>query len=248
MLLLLALPIFLITCKNKDGIRETKGNISKSNFEKVLKKKALEWDYLAIDANVDYKTDPLIPKLNCYLRMEKDATIWVSVRSIIGELARIKIDEDSIHALMRFPNKEYHVLPISHLTKYLPGVQGIQEVQNILLNEAPFPIKDYKWKEQSSLDSFALFTETDMLKNYLFGERTIGRIMDCHVSNIEGNYHANINYDNPKEVGKKTLPFSLEINGVADADSVHIIVNYNKVEIKEELTFPFVVPKSYERK
>lgn len=247
-ILLLALPLLLVMCKNKGAVRETKGNINESNFEKVLNKKALKWDFIAIDANVDYKTDPMIPKLNCYIRMEKNETIWVSVRSIIGELARIKIDKDSIHALMRFPKREYHVLPIKYLTKYLPGVQGINEVQNILLNEAPFPLSKYSWQEEESLDSFSLYTESDMLKNYLFGERIIGRIEDCHVSNLEGNYHANIVYDNPQKVGKKTLPYSMEIHGVADQDSVHILINYKKVEIKDDLTFPFKVGKSYERK
>lgn len=247
-IVLLALPLFLFMCKNKDLVKETKGNINNSNFSKVLEKKALDWDFIRMDAKVDYKTDPLIPKLNCYLRMEKNEIIWISVRSIIGELARIKIDKDSIHALMRYPNKEYHVLPISYLTKYLPGVQGIKEVQNILLNEAPFPLEEYSWKERTSMDSFTLFNETDVLKNYLFGERVIGRIIDCHVSNLEGNYHANIFYDNPQKVGKMTLPYSLEIHGNADRDSVNILVNYTKVEIKDELPFPFQVGRSYERK
>lgn len=240
--------IGLFACKNRKSAREAAGNLNKSNFEKVLKAKALEWDYIQIEANVDYKTDPYIPKLNCYLRMQKDEVIWVSVRSIIGELARIKIDKDSIHALMRIPNKEYHVLPISQITKYLPGVQGIKEVQNILLNEAPFPVSDYNWQEGEGLDSFALFMQNDLLKNYLFGERKIGRIVDCHVSNLDESYRASIVYTNPQEVGDKTLPYNMEIHGKADADSVHILINYSNVEIKETLIFPFVVGDSYERK
>ena len=245
---LFLLPFLFAMCKNKDKVRETKGNINQANFIKVLEKKALKWEFIRMDANVDYKTDPLIPKLNCYLRMKKDEIIWMSVRSIIGELARIKIDKDSIHALMRFPKKEYHVLPISYLNKYIPGMQGIQEVQKILLNEAPFPLEDYSWKNRSSLDSFTLFTDNEVLRSYLFGERVIGRIIDCHVSNPEGDYHANIFYDNPQNVGKKTLPYSLEIHGNAGRDSVNILVNYTKVEVKDDLPFPFQVGKSYERK
>lgn len=238
----------LNSCKNRKSASESAANISKTNFTKVLSEKALDWEFIDISANVDYKTDPFIPKLNCYLRMQKEEIIWVSVRSVIGELARIKIDKDSIHALMRLPNKEYHVLPIQAITKYLPGVQGINEVQRILLNEAPFPVKEYEWVEGEGLDSFALFMKNELLKNYLFGERKIGRIVDCHVSNLEETYFASILYTNPQEVEKKTLPYNMEIHGKADSDSVHILINYNSVKIKDELIFPFVVGDSYERK
>lgn len=56
-----------------------------------------------------------------------------------------------------------------------------------------------------------------------------------------------IEYPNYQKIGNYMLPASIEINAEQDKGKTSISIQYNTINLNEELSFPYSVPNSYER-
>jgi len=79
---------------------------------------AQRFDAVWLDAKlrINYIDDYQTRKLTAYIRMRKDSIIWMNVKKLNVEAARIKITPDSIYAIDRL-NKKYFVKDLSYFEK-----------------------------------------------------------------------------------------------------------------------------------
>lgn len=242
------------SCKTRKTASLKDGNMTKANFVEVIKLTTLDWTNIAITAEVEkLKAGELDSKsipggLKIYFRMKKDEIIWASVRSaLLGmEVARVKVTPDSIYIINK-AEKTVSTYPVNVIQKIIPGISGISELQKILLGQNLFEPKTYSWVNSNSVDSFYLFHKDDYLKNSLSGIRKSALVSESLISDVKGTFDGKILYSNYKTVSKHPVPYTVDISAKSGKDNVKILINYEKVEQKEDLTFPFTIPASYEK-
>jgi hypothetical protein len=254
-LILISIAIILIgSCKSRKSSSLRDANISKVNFTNVLEEKSLVWSQLSAVANIEklkvggLNSDDIPGGIKIYFRMENNELIWASIRSaLLGvEAARVKITRDSVYLLNKF-DKTYSIHSVDRVKSYVPGISGISELQKLLLGQNLFDATTYSWVNSESLDSFYLFHKDDHMKNSLNGQRKSGLVSESLISDNNGEFDAKILYSEYEAIDKKPVPFIIDFNAQHKEDDVKILIKYEKVEKKEDLTFPFTIPSSYEK-
>lgn len=102
-----------------------------------------EADWLSAKMKITYIDDYQTRKLTANIRMRKDSVIWMNVKKLSVEAARIKITPDGIYAIDRL-NKEYFIKDLSFLEKAynLPsrqsGPSNFSVLQEVVLGNPVF--------------------------------------------------------------------------------------------------------------
>lgn len=94
-----------------------------------------EWQELSMQGKLTFDGLPVRPTVKIY--MERGKSVIMSARaSILGEVARVEIDRDSV-TLINKHSKTYTAFPIGTYLKDYPG--GICDIQDILLGQIAIP-------------------------------------------------------------------------------------------------------------
>lgn len=94
-----------------------------------------DWQELSMQGKLSFDGLPVRPTIKIY--MKRGESVIMSARaSILGEVARVEINRDSI-TLINKHTKTYNVQPLGKYLKDYPG--GISDIQDILLGQMAFP-------------------------------------------------------------------------------------------------------------
>lgn len=94
-----------------------------------------EWKELSMQGKLSFDGLPVRPSVKIY--MDRGKSVIISARaSILGEVARIEINTDSI-TLINKHTKTYCAYPLSAYLRDYPG--GISDIQDILLGQIAIP-------------------------------------------------------------------------------------------------------------
>ncbi|MEM6317806.1 MAG: DUF4292 domain-containing protein [Bacteroidota bacterium] len=127
-LLVLGSLIFLASCatnrlaQNEDSTKTRLKKRSTNYLLKKLKSNELDAEWLSAKARITFKDENQTRKFTANIRMRKDSVIWMNVKKINVEVARILVTKDSIFIINRL-DKEYYVQGMDFLEERfnLPG-------------------------------------------------------------------------------------------------------------------------------
>jgi len=214
--------------------------IIKAHYNNQLKFKAL-----ACKMRIDYKAGDDSQGISVSLRMEKDKAIWISAP--LG-IVKAYITPERV----TFYNKleqNYFDGDFTYLSNILGTELNFDKVQNVLLGQALFNLKDKKYIKSLTNANYqlkpkvseALFETLFQIepKNYKIATQQIAQPLKNRVLEIT--------YKNYQEVENNIIPNKVEIVVLDKDDKKEIGIEFRNVEFNKPLNFPYKIPKGFKK-
>lgn len=263
---LLILFLFFTSCKPHQKITQpvSKCNLDYKNAKTLTTNlKANEFHFNKFNAklNAEIAVDSTFNSFVISLRVKKDSIIWMSISKLGIEGARVLITKDSVSFINRISNK-YFKGDYSYISKLLNTQLDYEMLQSLLVgNSVAFYDEDEKIKPGISnclytlgtIRKFKLRRVMEKGKElrepaqsiYMAPETfKISRIL-FYEFNPERSFDAGF-YDHTKVDSTQLFPLKMHFT-VKAQKNVIISIDYTKIQLNEEQSFPFKIPDNYEQ-
>ena len=224
----------------------------RSSITEEYKVEELEFDYLSSRTKFKYKGPKSKTRANAHIRIRKDSLIWFSLTPGVGiEAARGKITQDSMVIIDKI-NKQVLRYSFESLSQEFNFEFNFDLFQSVLIGDMPVPISNEDGVEEKSNKFIVTQRVGNLYIDNMIDDKT-RKLETLKASTSESDNTLTLKYSEFKEVNEK--PFAFKAQMILDyfvegkKDQANIDIEHRRVRIEEkELKFPFIIPKSYERK
>ena len=176
-------------------------------------------------------------------RAKKDEILWISATfSVI----RAKVTPEKVSFYNKLDNT-YFEGDYNYLSGLLGTDLDFQKVQNLLLGEAIFNLKDDTYK--SSVDNqvyvLAPKKQRELFEIFFLLDPSHFKVKSQQISQPKEFRHLQIDYLSYQEVDKQKLPEHIKINAVEANEETIIKLELKNVSLNENLRFPFKIPSGF---
>jgi hypothetical protein len=207
-------------------------------------------DYRTFSAKVgiDYQgSDGKKYDVNAVIRMYKDSAIWISANAILGiEAMRVLITRDSVKLLDKF-NKNYTARSVDYLKEVTALPLDLKTVQDLIIGNAVFLDSNVISYSRGN-GVVSLLSLGQWFKNLVTLSESDMTILHSKLddADVTRNRTADLTYADYEN--KKGFPFSTKRRiTIAEKKKLDIKLDFKQYDFNEEVSFPFNVPKNYER-
>lgn len=185
--------------------------------------------------------------VNANIRMFKDSVIWVSVTAILGiEGLRAYITRDSVKLLDK-QNKVYTARSVSYLQEITELPLSLSSLEDLLMGNPVF-FDSHLVSYSRSAGTVTLLSLGEFFKHLLTISETEGQLITSKLDDLDELrnrtcYLTYSDYENKKGV---SFPAKRTIN-ISEKKKLDIKLHFKQYEFNETLSFPFSVPKNYDR-
>ena len=267
--LLLSASLLFSSCKTRKKITLNNGKClldfkNARTLSSNLKTKEFKFDRLNAKLSVDAEIDSTSASFTITMRMKKDSVIWMSLSKLGIEGARVLITKDSVKFIKRplgDDKGKFFVGDFAYISKMLSTDLDFEMLQSLLIgNSVEFYDEDEKLKPgidncqytlgtirkkrlhrvikgekelKEPAQSIYMIPETFKIARILFYEFGPDRSFDARFSQYEQK--------------DSTQLFPMKMNYTIKAQkNVKIDLQYTKLVLNEEQSFPFKIPENYE--
>lgn len=266
--ILVCLLFFLPSCKNQKKITLNNGKCildfkNTRTLTANLKANEFHFDRLKAKLSIEAVIDSSSNSFTMSLRMKKDSIIWMSLSKIGIEGARILITKDSVKFINPL-KKQFFSGDFTYLSKMLNTELDFEIIQSLLIgNSVTFYDEAEKIKPgidncQYTLGTIRKFKLHKVMEKgkdlkeaaqsiYMVPETfKIARIL-FYDFNPDRSFDAKFGaFAVPENSNNQLFPYKM--NYIIKAQkNVTIDIDYDKIQLNEELTFPFKIQDNYER-
>jgi hypothetical protein len=215
---------------------------------------------MKLDSNrIDYKTfsakvkveykgrDGKNEDVNANIRMYKDSAIWINVNALLGiDVMRVLITKDSVKLLDKL-NKTYTARSVDYLQEVSSLPLDLETVQDLLIGNALFVdsnIVSYSLKN----DKVSMLSLGKWFKNLITLRAHDNILLQSKLDDVDvaKNRTAELLYEEYEN--KKGFPFSTKRSIiVVEKGKLQIKLDFKQYDFNEDVSFPFSVPKNYDR-
>ncbi|MEZ4968325.1 MAG: DUF4292 domain-containing protein [Flavobacteriaceae bacterium] len=192
---------------------------------------------------IEYSDGESTQSVSVSFRMEKDKAIWFSAP--LG-IVKAYITPDRVSFYNKLDN-EYFDGNFSYLSQLLGTDLNFHKVQNLLLGEPLFDLRDekyaveiannnYQLKPKKPVDLFKILFQIEPL-NY---KMTIQQLSQPWEKRL-----LEINYKDYQKVNKWTLPGEIAILAVDGDNTNNITLEFRNMEFNRVLSFPYDIPNGF---
>ena len=237
--------LFILTtsCKSTKTIRSGSSNLNLSTKHLIKEniKKAATFKTLSARVKLDiYQGE----KLNGYtvnMRMEKDQKILIMSTPISVVKALITPEKVSFYNKL---DNTYFEGDFKYLSDLLGTDLDFQKVQNLLLGEALFGLKDGAFEVTVNEKEYVVAPKEQKALFELFYliDPSHFKITSQQISQPQKQRLLQIDYKSYQKVDKQILPESIKVIAVEAAEEMIIELEFKAVSLNEDLRFPFKIP------
>lgn len=265
-LLLIAASV-LSSCKTRKKITLNNGKClldfkNARTLTSNLKSNEFKFDRLNAKFTAETEIDSTSASFTVTIRMKKDSLIWMSISKLGIEGARVLISKDSVRLVNRIKNT-YFIGDFAYITKLVNTELDFEMLQSLLIgNSVEFYDDDEKIKPGIDNCQYTLGTirkkrlRKVMEKGKELKEPAQSIYMDPETFKIarilfyefapERSFNAV--YSDHKPVPDSPQSFPMKMNYTIKAQkSVKMDIEYSKIVLNEEQSFPFKIPENYEQ-
>jgi hypothetical protein len=175
--------------------------------------------------------------------MEKDKAIWLSAP--LG-IVKAYITPDRVSFYNKLDN-EYFDGDFSYLSGILGTDLDFEKVQNLLLGDALFDLRDEKYAMDIANNYYRLKPKNsgDLFKTLFQIEPINYKMASQQISQPWKNRLLEVNYKNYQTINKWLLPDKIAIVAV-EGDHINTIsIEYRNMEFNRALSFPYDIPSGF---
>ena len=208
----------------------------------------IDFSTFSAKVGIDYQgSDGKKYDVNAVIRMYKDSAIWISANAILGiEAMRVLITRDSIKLLDKL-NKNYTARSLDYLQDVTALPLDLKTVQDLIIGNAVF--LDSNVVSYSNGNGVVnLLSVGQWFKNLLTLTESDKMILHSKLddADITKNRTADLTYGDYEN--KKGRPFSTRRRiTIAEQKRLDIKLDFKQYDFNQEVSFPFSIPKNYDR-
>ena len=178
------------------------------------------------------------------LRMEKDKAIWISAP--LG-IVKAYITPDRVSFYNKLQN-EYFDGDFSYLSNLLGTDLDFDKIQNLLLGQALFNLKEEKYDISVTEKNYQLKPRkvAGIFKTLFHIEPKNFKMATQQLSQPLKKRLLEINYKNYQEIENRVLPNEIGIVAINKTVKNTIAIEYRNIEFNRPLNFPYKIPKGFE--
>ena len=197
---------------------------------------------------VTYTTRKHKKRLSVKLRIEKDTIIWLNATYAGLLVARAKITPTKMSYYEKL-SRTYFEGDFSVMRKFLGTEVNFSQLQNLLLGQAIFDLKQQKYKSIINENAYLLLPKKqDELFNIFFWiNPTHFKLDKQELISRKKNQLLQVRYKNYALIDGERFPKRIEIRAKENSKSTHVIIEYRNIIFNKKLNTPYRVPRGYKR-
>lgn len=225
-------------------------NIEEASAKQVINShKAASPDFktLAGRMKLVYETDEKMQSITVSLRMEKDKNIWIKA-SILGiTISKVLITPTRV-SYYESIGRTYFEGDFALLGEWLGTPINFQQTQNLLLGQSIFTLNPAEYTTEVFQNKFKLrpkqqpqnFIHSLFLnpENFKIASETLSQPNDERLLSIR--------YGDYQELEGQFYPQDIMIHTSEKGSTTKIEINYKKIDLNVNVSFPFDIPQGYE--
>lgn len=242
---LCSLGLLVFSCKSSKVISDGSidERLSAKSVVKAHYQNKLDFKTLSGKVKIDYSDGEDEQSVSVSLRMEKDKGIWMSAP--LG-IVKAYITPDRVSFYNKMDN-EYFDGDFSYLSKLLGTEVDYSIIQNMLLGQALFDLRNEKYDLSIGKENYRLTPKTaGVLYKTLFQIEPKNFKMDLQqLSQPLKKRLLEIKYENYQLVGKEAIPNEVSILAIEENNENRILLEYRNIELNRSVNFPYNIPKGF---
>ena len=238
--------IFITSCKSTKRIASGEANLDLSLKQLIREntKQSADFKTMQSKLKITYSHDGDEQSHSVNFRMKKDEIIWInSAFSVI----RAMITPEKVSFYNKLDNTYF-----DGNYEYLSNLLGIdldfQKVQNILLGEALYGLKDGAYN-LSILDGAYVLQPKEQkafLELFYILSPTHFKVKSQQISQPKERRFLQVDYVSYQEVKKQALPENIKIIALESNKEMIAELEFKSVSLNEDLNFPFSIPSGFD--
>ena len=239
------LIVFVFSCKGAKVVSDGSidDRLSAKSVIKAHYQNKTNFKTLRGKLKIDYDNGEDTQSFTVSLRMEKDQGIWISAPFGI---VKAYITPNSVSFYNKLEN-EYFEGNFSYLSQLLGTEVDFNSVQNLLLGEAIFDLKNDRYLISAIDNNYQLTPKTtrELFKVLFQIEPKNFKMATQQVSQPTKGRLLQISYKNYQNVGPTVWPNMIFIRALDGATENIITLAYRNLELNQKVNFPYSIPKGY---
>lgn len=228
--------------KKNDTIQMIRSTLNKLDSNRI------DFRTFSAKVNVDYTGgDGKKYNVNANLRMYKDSAIWVNVNALLGiDVMRLLITKDSVKLIDRL-NKTYTTRSVDYLQEVTSLPLNLQNLQDLIIGNPVFLDSNIASYSISN-NQIIMLSLGQLFKNLLTLDQNDKTLIHSKLDDKDParNRTADLTYGDYED--KKGPWFSTNRRiVVAEKNRLDIKLDFKQYDFNQEVSFPFSVPKNYDR-
>jgi Domain of unknown function (DUF4292) len=208
----------------------------------------IDFHTFSAKVNVDYTgSDGKKYDVNANVRMYKDSAIWIAVNALLGiDAMRLFITRDSVKLLDKL-NKTYTARSVDYLQEVTALPLNLYNLQDLIIGNPVF-LDSNIVSYSAGNNQVVLLSLGRLFKNLLTLDETSKTLLHSKLDDTDParNRTADLTYSDYES--KKGMPFSTRRRiVVAEKNRLDIKLDFKQYDFNQEVSFPFSIPKNYER-
>jgi hypothetical protein len=246
--LFIILSVLFVSCKTtqlSSNAKASKG-VKVEEIAKRHNDNFKDFSTLSIRTDVKYQDIKNRQSISADIRIKRDEIIWINIKFLGFPVAKALITPTKVSYYEKV-NGTYFEGDFILLSNWLGTDLDFEKVQNLLLGKALGEISKEVFVSQIVENMYQLSEKKpkDIQKQYAFepGRFLLKKEL---IKQLAQEKRLEINYVSHSVVDDFIFPKEMNIKA-SQKNEVSIDIEYKKVEINPELTFPFSIPDNYEQ-
>lgn len=197
---------------------------------------------------VKYSGKSNLPSITASLRIKKDETIWISLTKLGFPIGKVLITPNRVSFYEKI-NRTYFDGDFALISDLLGTELDFEKVQNLLFGQALLNLKKEIFNLEVDKNNYLLKPKVaNNLYDILFLINPLNfKINSQQIKQLEKNNSLIINYPNYTAIDGEIFPKEIYIKASDVKNTSTISVDYKSVEFNKTVSFPFEIPKKYEK-
>ena len=195
---------------------------------------------------VRYTTEERDQSVTVNFRMKKNDTIWMSGQLLGIPLAKVMITPNSVQFYEKI-SKTYFDGDFRLLSDLLGTPLDYQKIQNLLLGQAIYDLREERYKLSESTRGYQLqpSAETFLKKLFLLDAGNY-KTLAQQIGEENSNRSVTITYPEYQKIGQQLFPGEIQIVANEGAQNTKIGMQFRGIDFNVPVSFPFSIPSGYE--
>ncbi|WP_037324840.1 DUF4292 domain-containing protein [Salinimicrobium terrae] len=206
----------------------------------------VEFETLQGRLSLNYQTEERSQSVTVNFRMKKNDTIWMSGQLLGIPLAKVMITPNSVQFYEKI-TKTYFDGDFSLLSDLLGTPLDYEKVQNLLLGQTIYDLRDERYKLTESARGYQLEPEREnFLKRLFLLDAGNFKALAQQLGQERENRSVTVTYPDYQKVQGQLFPLQIQINATEGAENTRIDMTFRNIEFNVPVSFPFSIPSGYE--
>lgn len=238
--------LLVFSCKTNKVVTDgsVDNSLSSKNIIRNHYNNQLNFKTISGKMKIDYSDGTSSQGVSVSLRMEKDKAIWISAP--LG-IVKAYITPDRVSFYNKLEN-QYFDGNFTYLSNLLGTELDFEKVQNLLLGQAIFNLRDekynatvsgnnkYELKPKNAQELFKVLFQIEP-QNFKMATQQVSQPWEKRLLEIQ--------YKNYQMIDNKVFPNEIGILAIEDDAETIIEIEYRNIVFNRTMNFPYKIPKGF---